>query len=153
MDRFSTPQPRATHENALEDERRASLPVKDQCRLLWGDVKAWASEVSASMKSRAASARDDMAQSFASGHKAAAGSPDSYVWTKRLLFIGVAVAVCLWALTRMEPPLEDEKEATEEARLSLFCQIPGTTCKDAAPQPKGVVAPDQQDAIIFPTEK
>ena len=146
MSLFSSTKTKAEYESELEDERRAKLPVKEQCLLLWDDIKK-----------ALAGAKKDSAAGFAAGRRAAtdsAASPlsaKSFVWTKRLLFIGVAVVVCLWSLTRLEPAI-DEEEVHEDRRMSLLCQIPGTTCtENETPNPKAVVAPAQRDAIIFPT--
>ncbi len=146
MSLFSSTKTKAEYESELEDERRGKLPIKEQFRLLWGDIKKALSDAKAGSFA-----------GFAAGHRAAtdsASSPlsdTSFVWTKRLLFIGVAVVVCLWSLTRLTPTI-DEEEVHEDRRMSLFCQIPGTTCtENVTPNPKAVVAPAQRDAVVFPT--
>ncbi len=149
MSLFSSTKTKAEYEQALEDERRAKLPVKEQCRLLWNDIKTAFSH-----------AKKDSAASFAAGRRAASDSsatpmsPASHVWAKRLLFIGIAVFVCLWSLTRLNPALDDIEEVHEDRRMSRLCEIPGTTCADKSEDkehPKAVVAPAQRDAVIFPT--
>lgn len=80
-------------------------------------------------------------------------SDKSFVWTKRLILITIAIFVCGWSLTRLSPAI-DEEEIHEEQRYSKLCQVPGNTCpKTEATEIKAVMAPQDRDPLIFPTSE
>lgn len=148
MSFFSQTKTKAEYEAELEDERRAQLPVKEQCRLLWNDIKT-----------KLVATRKENAESLKRGKEAAQTgdgsvlmmSDKSFVWTKRLILITIAIFVCGWSLTRLSPAI-DEEEIHEEQRYSKLCQVPGNTCpKTEATEIKAVMAPKDRDPLIFPT--
>ena len=148
MSCFSQTKTKAEYEAELEDERRAQLPVKEQCRLLWNDIKT-----------KLVATRKESAESLKRGKKAAQTgdgsvlmmSDKSFVWTKRLILITIAIFVCGWSLTRLSPAI-DEEEIHEEQRYSKLCQVPGNTGpKTEATEIKAVMAHQDRDPLIFPT--
>lgn len=148
MSFFSQTKTKEEYEAELEDERRAQLPVKEQCRLLWQDIKA---KLTATKKETAESLQRGKEVAKTGDGSALMMSDRSFVWTKRLILILIAVFVCSWSLTRLSPAI-DEDEIHEEQRYSKLCQVPGNTCpKTDAMDMKAVMAPKDRDPLIFPT--